>query len=127
MYKEDLLKIAINPLSSRIETFEEIVIKSHVPYSKSGIHIMIQPSVIDYKEHDGDANIEVAQLMVVSNTEDTKILEFNLLDKKEHKIEIGEFIYTILLQNIGEEQFKELGNQKFLYYEFFARKEPKTA
>lgn len=123
MPRQAVLKLRLNPFSPNAETFEDLTIQVHVPYSKKGVHLLIQPNIVDYKESSGDSNVQVKQTTVSMHTSDTLILEFNFGDKKEQKFKVGDSSYVFLLQQIGDEAVEGIAGQKFPFFEFLAERQ----
>ena len=120
MHDEVVLKLRLNPLSPNVETFGDLTIQVHVPYSKTSVNIMVHPNIVEYDEQPSEG---VRQVYVSAHTPETQILEFNLKDKAEHRILVSGKSYVFLLQQIGEELVEGIASQKFMFFEFFVRKE----
>lgn len=82
----------------------------------------MNPNVQDYKENQDQPGIEIRQVMVATNIEQTKTLKFDFKKNNTHEIEIDDKKYEIKLMQIGREK---LQGQNFSYFEFFVKWEDK--
>ncbi|NQU28866.1 MAG: hypothetical protein HQ528_11295 [Candidatus Marinimicrobia bacterium] len=112
------VKFSINPFSPNIEIVENFAMKIHVPYSDSSVVIKIDPNIQHYTENNDQPGAQVKQVMVTTETADTKTLDFNFTDKNVKTIEIDERIFEIKLLEIGDENVKGIKGQKFKYFKF---------
>ena len=119
---EKLIKIVISPFNSNLEVVGDIVINSYVPYSEKEVTVQVNPDVQDYKENQDQLGIQVRQVMVTTNTKQTKTLKFDFKENNTHEIEINDKKYEIKLMQIGKEK---LQGQDFPYFEFFVKWESK--
>ena len=115
---EKQIKIINSPYTSPLEVAGNIIIKLHVPYSDSEVTVKINPSIQEYIENQNQPGIEVSQLMIESNTDETETLKFDFQDNNIKTVTIDDENYEIRLMNIGKENLK---GQDFQYFEFFIK------
>lgn len=113
---EKQIKLVLSPFSPNIEVVGDIIINSHVPYSEQDITLQINPNIQAYKEKDGDKNLDIRQIMVTTETEDTKTLHFDFKEDNIQLVKVDNKEYKIKLLNIGKEK---LEGQEFMAFEFY--------
>ena len=116
---QKLIKLSNSPFNPNLETFENMVIKLHVPYSSNDVTIQINPNIVGYREKQDSPNMKIRQFSVTIPTEDTKFLKFDFKDNNVHKIQIENNTFEIKLMTIGKENIQ---GQDFTYFEFFVMK-----
>ena len=110
-----LVKIIQSPFQPALEVVEDIVIKLHVPYSEKSVTVQVNPNLQEYIENADSKEMQVRQFTFSTTTEHTRVLSFDLVSNKKHKITIENNEYEIELFNIGKE---DIEGQFLLYYEF---------
>jgi len=110
-----LIKIVQSPYCPALEVVEDIVIKLQAPYSDTGVTVQINPNIQDYREKTDTEHAQIRQVMMTTPTDQTKVLSFDIVNNKKHKINIEGCDYEIELTNIGKENIQ---NQDFPFYEF---------
>lgn len=113
-----VVKLVQSPFNPPVEIAEDIVLKLYVPYSESSVTIMVNPNIQEYLVDIDNDTVKVRQVMVSTETEDTRILCFDLTNNSR-EVEIGSKNYLIKLLNIGK---KAEDGQDFIFYEFFIEK-----
>lgn len=110
-----LIKIVQSPFNPALEVAEDIVIKLHVPYSDTSVTIQVNPNIQDYREKADTGHAQIRQVMRTIPTDQTRVLTFDLVNNKKHKINIEGCDYEIELTKIGKENIQ---GQNFPFYEF---------
>lgn len=110
-----LIKIVQSPFNPALEVVEDIVIKLHVPYSDTSVTVQVNPNIQDYQEKADTEHAEIRQVIKTIPTDQTRVLSFDLVNNKKHKINIEGCDYEIELMSIGRENIQ---NQDFPFYEF---------
>ena len=111
-----LIKLVNSPFQSPVDYACGLIFQIHVPYSKDGVSLLVNPSVADYIEKDGNESIDVRQLIVSEHTKDTKqiYLDFGknntkIIDNSGQQVEVK-------LMRIDTEKIE---GQDFMFFELF--------
>ena len=110
-----LIKIVQSPFDSPLEVAEDIIIKLHVPYSDTSVTVQVNPNIQDYRERADTEHAQIRQVISTIPTDQTRVLTFDLINNKKHRINIEGCDYEIELTNIGE---KNIQGKDFPFYEF---------
>jgi hypothetical protein len=98
-----LVKIYQSPFRSALEVAGDVVVKLHVPYSKTAVTVQINPNVQGYHEHLGPGAGGVRQVMFTVSSDETKTLSFEVNGTRKHRIQVGAATYDIELMSITDE------------------------
>lgn len=111
------IKIVNSPFTSNLEVVDVFIMKMHVPYSESMVTIKIDPNITHYEDQPKilDPRINVRQVEVYQDTEDTQTLVFDFNQNNTQKIAVGNKIFEIKLLNIGKTKMQ---GQDFPEFEF---------
>lgn len=115
---EKLIKIVSSPFNPAIEVVDKLVINLHVPYSEKEVTVQINPFVQNYDENQDQPGVQVRQVTLTTQTDETKTLKFDFAANNKQTIDMNEVKYEIKLMNIGKEN---LQGQDFPYFEFFIK------
>lgn len=112
---EKLIKIISSPFNPNMEVAGDLSIHLHVPYSENEVTVKINSGLQDYKENQDQKDIQIRQLTVTEDTNETRTLTFNFTSNNIHVVEINGKKYTIRLMSIGKENIQGLD---FPFFEF---------
>ena len=111
------VKMVLSPFNPSIEVVGSMLLEVHPPYDSKSLLLVINPNIIEYQDKpQSDPGIEIRQVMVSQDTDETQRLEFHLDSANEKIIDFRRGRYKIKLLNIGKES---LQGQDFPYFEFF--------
>jgi hypothetical protein len=113
---QKLMRLSNSPFKPNLETFDDIVIKLHVPYSASEVTIQINPNIVEYQDKQKKEGIEIRQLSVSVPTNETKVVRLDFKSNNVQRIQIGNKTFEIKLMEIGKENIQ---GQDFPYFDFF--------
>lgn len=121
---EKILTLKCGPGHPGIETFEEIVLKRHVPYGPTNITIQINFNLHDHQESPKDIGsspgVEVKQYTMTQKTSETLEFELNFSDKKSQSFLFSGRNYFMELLRIDN---AEENNLPVTIYQFKIRVE----
>lgn len=105
-----LIRLVQSPFHPPIDEACGLTFQVHVPYSKDAVTLLVNPSIADYKEKDGNESIEIRQFTFSQHTTDTKqiSLDFksnNTMTIKNNDKEIEVKLMKIDTQNIQGQDF----------------------
>src|SRR5262245_20634081 len=109
------IKLLHSPFEPSIEIVEDVVIKLSSPCSLNEVTVQINPNIIEYQEEQSLPGLKVRQTTATIQTDDTRLLKFDLQHNNTHKIKTSDKTLQFELINIGEEKIQE---HNFLYFEF---------
>lgn len=115
---EKIIKISLNPLTPNLEVVENFVMMTHVPYTNNDVVIKIDSNIQEYIENTNQENAQIRQVMVTTETEYSRTLNFDFNENNTHKIKIDDRNFEIKLIEIGDEELAEIQGQKFKYFKF---------
>ena len=112
------IKITLSPFSPDLEVVGPFIMKVQAPYSEKMVTIQLNPNIIEYQDEpkQKDPNIQIRQVMVTTNTPETKTLIFDFEKNNINNVEFNNKIYSVKLLNIGK---KNIEKQDFPEFEFF--------
>jgi len=103
-YESNTTFVAFEP---PVEVVDDIVLKIHVPYSKTTATLQINPNIQDYQESGDTKSAKVRQVMVTTPTDETVTVFFDLNGVKDHQVLIYGSSYEIALLSITPPDNKE--------------------
>ena len=107
-------KIFQSPFSPNIEVFGDIVVKVHVPYSERNVTLKINPYIQDYKEDQSTADVQVRQVMLTTDTDETITIKLDLDGNRRETVTVAGREYVVELADIGKENQQ---GQDFPFFE----------
>lgn len=113
------IKIVNSPFTSNLEVVGDFVMELKDIYNDSMVTIKINSNITHYEDQPKvvDPSINIRQIKVSKDTEDTQNLTFDFQKNNIQKIKIGDKNFEIKLLNIGK--FKTEGqDQEFSEFEF---------
>jgi hypothetical protein len=115
------VKITLSPFNPGIEIVGPMVFDVRSPYNNKAVTLVINPNVQDYQDKPGGPqDVEVRQLMVTTNTDNTRELSLDIEKNKEATFDFMDKKYSVKLLNIGKEN---LQGQDFPFFEFFVEEQ----
>jgi len=110
------IKLIASPFHSPVDEACGLLFQLCVPYSDKNVTILVNPNMVDYKEKDGDENIEIKQLTFSLFTKDTKELFFDFNANNVKTIDNGNEKIEVKLMRIDTENIQ---GQDFMSFELF--------
>jgi hypothetical protein len=111
-----LLRLVQSPFQPPIDSACGLTFQVHVPYSKDAVTILVNPSVADYKEKDGNERVEIRQLTFIQHTSDTKQISLDFKSNNVKTIKNDDKEIEVKLMKIDTENIQ---GQDFLAFELF--------
>lgn|GEM_PF-1631529 len=111
------VKIVNSPFAPNLEVVDGFVMKLHVPYSDNMVTVQIDPNITHYedKSENSEPRVDVRQVTVSQNTEDTQSLSFDFKENNIKRVVVGDKSFDVKLLNIGKVNMK---GQDFPEFEF---------
>lgn len=110
------VKICLCPFEPNIANAEGLIISVSAPYSEDEVTVTINPNITDYVEGQNDENINVAQLMRYSSSDETITTKLDLVQNPEQRFAYGGKLRSIRFMGTSKELHE---GQEFLSFEFF--------
>lgn len=107
--------ICLSPYDSPIEVIDNLVVSISAPYTENSVAVVINPNIIDYEEKKSDPNLNIAQMMVMKDTDETIKTMLNLAGHPEQRFSYGGSNYN--LKFLSTSKINKEG-QDFLSFNF---------
>jgi hypothetical protein len=111
-----LIRLVQSPFQPPIDHACGLTFQIHVPYSKDVVTLLVNPSVSDFKDKDGNENVEIRQLTVSQHTSDTKQISLDFKSDNVKTIKNDDKEIEVKLMKIDTENIQ---GQDFLAFELF--------
>ena len=109
------IRIVQSPFNPPLDVVDDIVVNLHTPSSTKQVTIQVNPNTQQYPEDAEATHVQVRQVIVPVETNQTKVVLLDFGDNKKKRFEIDNKNYDIELVSIGK---KKIQNQNFPVFEF---------
>lgn len=97
------------------QVYDDFIVKLSLPYNEKQVAIKINPMIVEYKENISKSEMEIRQLNVTKDTNETRFLHFDIENDNEHTFVVEGNTYRIRLLDILKDRIDgEQGN----FYKF---------